>query len=847
MSKLIIVVLAALVAVARAGYLGAPAVYAPGAPLAARAYAAPVAYAAPALRAAPVAVAAPAVRAAPVAVAAAPAAVAAEYDPNPQYSYAYNVQDALTGDSKTQHESRSGDVVQGSYSLVEPDGSIRTVDYTADPVNGFNAVVHKEAGAHPAPVVAAAPAIAAAPALAYATRLPRVEAAELESNFISCDGCDHIVSGPGGEENWQAVFHEMDVVGIENVRDRAEVVGEHVGEGVGLGVRGTDNLVADVERRNRLMAVEEALGGPPGTPISRVQVGHKASPVTVPVLQDVRRKLLGHLAGPPRLSGRRSGSSAEGVPRKEGQRSIGPLQCRIWSTVEATEQFGLKSGLINAAEGAAGRRQRGADDVHVVGHRKVVGEQGAVDSSRRKVPDAFQDCDVENNAGLEGGRDGGDEHRQLLEQLAHRTQERTELSRIRSRGGPWGGLQGRNSKLRWDRRRRRLRGHGPRGRPLSRGISGRTFRRGGGTPRPSAAPAGGGSRCGRRVTKPSSSRWRAAAVPVEDRCSLAHTVVATVRAAVAAAAREALEAFFRGRAVSEAWERTSESSAAKARRFRSARAPSASLGEGSPAQFAKHPGSSMAYKVIIFAAVVAVARAIYLDAPYATYAARAYAAPAYAAAPAVVAAAAPAVVAAPAVRAAPVAVAAPAVRAAAVPVAAAAPAAVAAAEYDPHPQYSYGYSVSDALTGDSKTHQESRDGDVVQGSYSLVEPDGSVRTVDYTADPVNGFNAVVHKEGGVHPPVAAPAPVAVAAPAVAGAAIAAPAVAAAPVVRTAIAAPAVAAAPVVRTAVAAPAIAAAPIARAAIAAPAYATYAAAPFARAAYAAPLYPYGRAYLR
>lgn len=28
------------------------------------------------------------------------------------------------------------------------------------------------------------------------------------------------------------------------------------------------------------------------------------------------------------------------------------------------------------------------------------------------------------------------------------------------------------------------------------------------------------------------------------------------------------------------------------------------------------------------------------------------------------------------------------------------------------------------------------------GQYSLVEPDGSIRTVDYTADPVNGFNAV---------------------------------------------------------------------------------------------------------
>lgn len=28
------------------------------------------------------------------------------------------------------------------------------------------------------------------------------------------------------------------------------------------------------------------------------------------------------------------------------------------------------------------------------------------------------------------------------------------------------------------------------------------------------------------------------------------------------------------------------------------------------------------------------------------------------------------------------------------------------------------------------------------GQYSLVEPDGSIRTVDYTADPIHGFNAV---------------------------------------------------------------------------------------------------------
>ncbi|CAB0012380.1 unnamed protein product [Nesidiocoris tenuis] len=47
------------------------------------------------------------------------------FDPNPQYSYNYNIQDPLTGDAKNAQETRNGDSVQGSYSLVEPDGSIR--------------------------------------------------------------------------------------------------------------------------------------------------------------------------------------------------------------------------------------------------------------------------------------------------------------------------------------------------------------------------------------------------------------------------------------------------------------------------------------------------------------------------------------------------------------------------------------------------------------------------------------------------------------------------------------------------------------------------------------------------
>lgn len=64
-----------------------------------------------------------------------------------------------------------------------------------------------------------------------------------------------------------------------------------------------------------------------------------------------------------------------------------------------------------------------------------------------------------------------------------------------------------------------------------------------------------------------------------------------------------------------------------------------------------------------------------------------------------------------------------------------------------HPQYAFKYGVHDPHTGDHKHQSETRDGDVVKGQYSLVEPDGSVRTVDYTADSVNGFNAVVSKSG----------------------------------------------------------------------------------------------------
>lgn len=66
--------------------------------------------------------------------------------------------------------------------------------------------------------------------------------------------------------------------------------------------------------------------------------------------------------------------------------------------------------------------------------------------------------------------------------------------------------------------------------------------------------------------------------------------------------------------------------------------------------------------------------------------------------------------------------------------------------FDSHPRYSFGYDVQDSETGDIKSQSESRDGDVVQGQYSVNDADGYKRTVEYTADDVHGFNAVVRRE-----------------------------------------------------------------------------------------------------
>ncbi|KAK5649513.1 hypothetical protein RI129_000542 [Pyrocoelia pectoralis] len=84
--------------------------------------------------------------------------------------------------------------------------------------------------------------------------------------------------------------------------------------------------------------------------------------------------------------------------------------------------------------------------------------------------------------------------------------------------------------------------------------------------------------------------------------------------------------------------------------------------------------------------------------------------------------------------------------------------------FNPHPQYTFDYAVQDPTTGDFKSQTETRDGPGVQGRYTVLEPNGSERIVEYTADDVHGFNAVVRHQPAGGAPAAPGVPVAKVAP-----------------------------------------------------------------------------------
>jgi hypothetical protein len=90
-----------------------------------------------------------------------PASYATAYKPESEqpaeYSFTYDVNDAQTYDVKSQSESLKNGYTVGQYSLIDADGLRRTVDYTADDYNGFQATVRREPVGYAYPSYTAAP------------------------------------------------------------------------------------------------------------------------------------------------------------------------------------------------------------------------------------------------------------------------------------------------------------------------------------------------------------------------------------------------------------------------------------------------------------------------------------------------------------------------------------------------------------------------------------------------------------------------------------------------------------------------------------------------------------------
>lgn len=60
--------------------------------------------------------------------------------------------------------------------------------------------------------------------------------------------------------------------------------------------------------------------------------------------------------------------------------------------------------------------------------------------------------------------------------------------------------------------------------------------------------------------------------------------------------------------------------------------------------------------------------------------------------------------------------------------------------------YQFGFDVKDDEYTNYQQRKEVRDGNVIKGSYSVVDSDGFIRTVTYTADPKEGFKADVVRQ-----------------------------------------------------------------------------------------------------
>ena len=71
-------------------------------------------------------------------------------DADGSYEYSYKVEDDYKLNYHNRYEKRTGNTVNGRYSVVDPDGSLRTVEYSASPNTGFVAKVSVEENVVPA-------------------------------------------------------------------------------------------------------------------------------------------------------------------------------------------------------------------------------------------------------------------------------------------------------------------------------------------------------------------------------------------------------------------------------------------------------------------------------------------------------------------------------------------------------------------------------------------------------------------------------------------------------------------------------------------------------------------------
>ncbi|XP_063591644.1 cuticle protein 7-like [Penaeus indicus] len=62
-------------------------------------------------------------------------------------------------------------------------------------------------------------------------------------------------------------------------------------------------------------------------------------------------------------------------------------------------------------------------------------------------------------------------------------------------------------------------------------------------------------------------------------------------------------------------------------------------------------------------------------------------------------------------------------------------------------KYDFNYAVNDPPSGNDFGHQESRDGDLTQGSYYVLLPDGRLQRVTYNVNGDSGYLAEVTYEG----------------------------------------------------------------------------------------------------